>query len=221
AAGTTNSANKVTTLKVAFLFTPKFEGDLFDNELVKFRVKKAKVLPGRMFAASLLPEINVSNQTFSPNLINQGNHPTQGEIIITNTTTPVDNERSHLIIKSVELDNTSPDRNLFSNFTLSSTGQPIDQISDLRLEKNESIIINYDFTTNTPKTGDIVARLKVISDAGPAVNGQEPNTDNSHKFLFDGNYTVDSSSNSLAYEDGGFIVGFLYQDGVRAEGYDW
>lgn len=217
--GTPASQTTCTEIRVPILFTPTAEGNLVDDLIVDFEGKES--LSGRVTGRGFLPEVTVSNQTFSPIPINSGIHPTQGRLIITNASTPVDGERSSLIVKSIALDNTSPDIAQFTNLQadIAGTITPIDQVKDVQLEKNETIAVTYDFSSDGASVGSQFARLKVLTDAGPAnADRSDPTSDNKYDATFDGNYTKD---NATGLADGGYIQGDLFSVGLDATDVDF
>ncbi|TNE36764.1 T9SS type A sorting domain-containing protein [bacterium] len=210
--GTPASATTCTEIRVPVLFTPTAKGSLTNDVVVNFENKPE--LKGRLTGRGFIPELSVSNQQFDPRPVNSGLHPTQGRLVISNTSKPVDGERSYVILKSIQLDNTSPSKNQFSNFLVEGTNQPIDQVKDLQLNLDESLVVTYDFSTDGATVGPQYGRLKVLSDAGPANSDKsDPTADNKYDATFDGRYTKD---NQTALDDGGYIQAELFSVGLTA-----
>ncbi len=212
--------DKVTLIEIPIIFTPTARGSQPNTVVVEFIDKGIGtdgVLPAVLTGRGFIPEVDVTNMVFaSASKINSGLNPEQGKTFITNVTNQVSGEYSDLIIKSIELDQTSPAKAQFSNFTLASTGQTIDQVTDLVLPLGETIEVNYDFNSDGGTVGPQYARLKVLTDAGPAnTDGTDPIADNKYDVEFDGNY-IDIDQNNTAKDDGGYIQGTFYSDGVSA-----
>jgi IgGFc binding protein/type IX secretion system substrate protein len=213
----TPDSDKITLIRIPIVFTPTARGSQVNGVVVEFVDQNNPPQIGGLTGRGYLPEVEVTNMVFAnASKVNTGLNPEKGKTFITNVTTQVSGEYSDLKIHSIELDATSPAKAQFSNFTIASTGQPIDQISDLVLPLGETIEVNYDFTSDGGTVGPQYARLKVLTDAGPAnTDGTDPISDNKHDIVFDGNY-IDIDLNSSAKDDGGYIQGTFYSDGVFA-----
>jgi len=212
--------DKVTLIEIPIIFTPTARGSQPNTVVVEFIDKTIGtdgVLDAVLTGRGYIPEVDVTNMVFAnASKINTGLNPEKGRTVITNVSKPVDGAFDELLIRSIELDQTSPAGAQFSNFVIESTGQPIDQISDLVLPLDESITVTYDFTSDGGTVGPQYARLKVLTDAGPAnQDGTDPTADNRYDVTFDGNY-IDIDLNSSAKDDGGYIQGTFFSDGVSA-----
>ncbi len=207
--------DKVTKILVPVEFTPLSIGNQTDAVVVEFdeagpgeNIFGEGVLLGKGF----IPVIDVTNQKFAPSEADQGIHPTQGRIVVTNVSEPKDGEYSGLVINSIGFDNNSPSFNQFENLLVD--GTPIANFNGTTLTKDQSLIVTYDFNTDGTTAGTEITRLIVMSDAGPAdENGDEPNSENDYEIVFDGNYTEDNQS---GIDDGGYIEGPIYSLGVNA-----
>ncbi|MER3328861.1 MAG: hypothetical protein RIF34_04725, partial [Candidatus Kapaibacterium sp.] len=211
--------DKVTLIEIPIVFTPTARGSQFNGVVVEFVDQDIIPQVGNLTGRGFIPEVEVSNMIFNnPSKINTGLNTEKGETFITNVSQPKDGAYSDLLIRSIELDPTSPAFAQFSNFTIASTGQPIDQLQDFVLPLGETIEVNYDFTSDGGTVGPQFARLKVLTDAGPAnPDGTEPTADNKYDVPFDGNYVdIVTNPTSPASLDGGYIQGTFYSDGVSA-----
>lgn len=216
----TPDKDKVTLIRIPVLFTPTARGSQLNEVSVEFAdvtIGDQGVLFGGLLGKGYIPEVDVTNMVFAnASKINTGLNPEKGKTFITNVTKQVDGEFSNLLIRSIELDVTSPAFAQFSNFTIASTGQPADQLKDVVLALGETIEVNYDFNSDGGSVGPQYARLKVLTDAGPAdANGNDPTADNRYDKPFDGRY-IDIDQNNTAKENGGYIQGTFYSDGVSA-----
>lgn len=215
--GTPASATTCTEIRVPIIFTPTAKGSLTDDLIVKFEGKSD--LNGKLTGRGFIPELRVSNQLFDPRPVNSGMHPTQGRLVISNTSKPVDGERSYVIIHSIELDNSSPSKNQLTNFVVDGTNQPIAQVKDLQLDLGQSLVVTYDFSTDGATVGPQFGRLKVLSDAGPAnTDKSDPISDNRYDATFDGRYIKD---NQTGLDDGGYIQADIYSVGLSASSVDF
>ena len=211
----TSENDKVTLIRIPVIFTPTARGTQTNNVVVEF--SGGLVLNGGLIGKGFIPEVKVSNMIFAAeSKVNSGLNPEKGKTFISNVSQPKDGEYSDLLIRSIELDLTSPAKAQFSNFVLTSTGQPIALVKDLVLPLGEVLEVTYDFTSDGGTVGQQFARLKVLSDAGPAnADGTDPIANNRYDVVFDGNY-VDISQNQSASDDGGYIQGGFFSDGVAA-----
>ncbi|MCB0702609.1 MAG: T9SS type A sorting domain-containing protein [Ignavibacteriae bacterium] len=213
--------DKVTLIEIPIIFTPTARGTQNNRVVVEFVQKDVGdngILYGNLSGKGFIPEVKVSNMIFKDeSKINSGLNPEKGRTFITNVTNQVDGEYSDLLIRSIEIDQTSPAKAQFINPVLESTGQPIDQVKDLVLPLGEVLTVTYDFTSDGGKVGQQFARLKVLTDAGPAnADGSDPIADNKYDVTFDGNY-VDISQNQSAKDDGGYIQAGIYSTGIEAD----
>ncbi|PKL79314.1 MAG: hypothetical protein CVV25_08225 [Ignavibacteriae bacterium HGW-Ignavibacteriae-4] len=208
--------DKITLIKIPVLFTPTARGTQTNNVIVEFVDNNFPPQPGALKGNGFIPEVSVTNKTFADVLINSGVSSEKGIIVIENTSQPKNNEYSDLLIRSIEVDATSPNSAQFTNFTLASTGQTIDQVKDVKLLIGENLTVNFDMTSDGGAVGPQYARLKVLTDAGPAnTDRTDPTADNKYDVIFDGNYT-DVDLNATAKEDGGYIQTRFFSEGVSA-----
>ncbi|MFA7327850.1 MAG: T9SS type A sorting domain-containing protein [Candidatus Kapaibacterium sp.] len=216
--------DRITLIKIPILFTPTAKGLQTNGVVVEFVDLNNPPQVGGLTGKGFIPEVEVSNMIFAAgSLVNTGLNPEQGKTFITNVSTPVNNEYSDLVIHSIELDQNSPAYPQFSNFVLASTGQPIDQVKDLVLPLDEVLTVTYDFTSDGGTVGPQFARLKVLTDAGPAnTDRTDPIAENKYDVIFDGNYVdIENNPNSSAAKDGGYIQGALFSEGVDAQPVDF
>ncbi len=218
----TPDKDKVTLIKIPILFTPTAKGTQTNNIYVEFVGKDNEPQNPLLTGKGFIPEVEVSNQTFADVLLNTGVSPEKGILTIRNSSQPTaDNEYSDLLIRSIEVDNTSPNPDQFTNFTLASNGLPISTLKDVVLPLNDIITINYEMTSDGGNVGLHFARLKVRTDAGPAnADRTDPIADNRYDAVFDGNY-VDKGLNPSAELDGGYIQARFYSEGVSASNVDF
>ncbi len=155
-----------------------------------------------------VPNVQITNMTFAPLEIANGISAQKGIIKISNMSTLVEGGNSDITIKSIMLDQISPNADQFTNFRVQGTNKPLSEIDNLVLPIGEALTVEFDLKTDGIE-GDKFARLRVISDAGPAtINGELPITENKVGVQFDGNFTLENQS---AQEDGGYIQAKLLE----------
>jgi len=200
------------TYKHRLYYKPKkeFTQHNFGKELDSIEVNlDCLVWKQEVIGQGYIPLVEISNMGFDSVDINEGISKQKGIIEIKNISDTPGEGYPVLVVKSIEMDPSSPDADIFSNFKVVETNQLISDATNINLAYGESINIEFDLNTSEATVGEKIARLIVTTDSGPAsTDGTAPTTINNYDVEFDGNYTVD---NSFALDDGGYIQVKFYE----------